>query len=155
MNPRPEHREGIIACGTERLREAGLKLTPQRATILELLADHGGHVTPQQIVSRLDGADAGLSQATVYNTLELFESLDLLRRMTTEDGQAYFDVNTEPHHHAICQSCGEIFDLRVPVKLLEALMTEASSYDEADQGFSIEVATLWFRGTCGGCRPTR
>lgn len=135
------------------IRARGCKITPQRRAILELFCQAPLHLTAPQIHARLEDAEPGLSRATVYNNLELFERLGLLRRVLSEDGQTYYDNNLEAHHHAVCRRCGEIFDVHIPASAIEALITSSELIDGADgaQAFSLEGARIWLSGSCPGC----
>lgn len=132
--------------GVTKLREAGLKVTPQRAAILEVYSGRRGHWTAQQVFGHLEGAKPSMSLATVYNTLETFEELGLLRRFNRPDGQTVFDRNTTVHHHAICSGCGQIIDLAIPEEAISGLVDSATDAD-----FQVESAEVWYRGTCKRC----
>ncbi len=134
------------------MRSAGCKLTPQRIAILELFCEHFSHFTPQEVFQQLDGSVASLSLATVYNTLELFEQVGVVRRVYTDQGQTYFDPNVVHHHHAICEKCEGIFDLEIPSTLVDQLLTETTSTSQNGDGFTLKQAQIWFRGVCAGCK---
>ena len=135
----------------EKLRGAGFKITPQRVTLLELFCEHFEHLTPQDIHGLLEGAEASLSLATVYNNLEVFEQVGIVNRVVCDRGQTFFDPNVEPHHHAICNGCGEIFDLEVPADTVAKLLHATRVAADAEVEFTVQEATVWFRGTCGHC----
>ena len=134
--------------GREALRESGLRITPQRAAILALFEGDHGHWSPQGIWAALEGSAPGLALATVYNTLETFESLGLLRRFTSPDGQMLFDRNLSPHQHALCTTCGAIIDIELPEHALSMLLDTASSMLQ----FEARAANVWLRGVCAVCR---
>lgn len=135
--------------GLDVLRDAGLKITPQRAAILEVYSGRRGHWTAQQVYGHLEGAKPSMSLATVYNTLETFEEVGLLRRFNRPDGQTVFDRNTTVHHHAICSVCDEIIDLAIPEEAVAGLLESATDGD-----FDIDSAEVWYRGTCSGCQAS-
>lgn len=138
--------------GVEAMRAAGFKLTPQRAAILDLFCEHFSHFTPQEVFQRLDGSVASLSLATVYNSLEVFEQVGLVRRVCTDQGQTYFDPNVVHHHHAICEKCDAIFDLEIPSQLIDQLLHATTNSSHSGQGFTLQQAHIWFRGICAGCK---
>ncbi len=143
---------GFYERSVKAMRSAGFKVTPQRVAILELFCDHFSHFTPQEVFQRLDGSIASLSLATVYNSLELFEQVGVVRRVCTDQGQTYFDPNVVHHHHAICEKCEAIFDLEIPPTLIEQLLSETTSTSQNGDGFTLQQAQIWFRGICAGCK---
>jgi Fe2+ or Zn2+ uptake regulation protein len=82
-----------------------------------------------------------LSSATVYATLELFEGMGIVRRVSTFEGTAVFDSHTEPHHHAICRKCGRMFDIE-PGAVPEPVVPV---------GFRVEQTDVQVVGLCADC----
>lgn len=138
--------------GLNRLKAAGFRLTPQRRAILEIFYGDAGHLTPQQVFNHLDESVPSLSLATVYNTLELFEEIGLVTRVTAHDGQTYFDPTVVPHHHAICDGCGEIFDVFLKPNALTELVVNSQASESDDAEFRVTEATVWLRGRCKSCQ---
>lgn len=96
----------------ELLRSHGLRATPQRIAVAELLCKTPTHVTPQQAFDALKPRFPSISQNTIYLTLAHFETSGLLRRLFVE-GKTVFDSNLHKHDHAYCRNCGELVDLQV------------------------------------------
>jgi Fe2+ or Zn2+ uptake regulation protein len=134
-----------------KLKEAGLKLTPQRMAIVREIADDLTHPTAQELFERLRPAFPTMSFATVYNTLDSLSRLGLvasLRLGGAKDGATTrFDPNTTPHHHAVCDACGKVVDLPA------AHPTPASHKNEIEMtsGFNVRVEERTYRGLCAGC----
>ena len=147
-----EPSERLLEEGLQKLKSAGFRLTPQRKAILEAFYAEPEHLTPQQVFGRLEDSVPSLSLATVYNTLELFEDVGLVNRINAHDGQTYFDPTIEPHHHAVCDSCGEIFDVHLEADSLQQLITTSRTLHAGDTEFVVETATVWLRGVCTPCR---
>ena len=102
----------------ERLRAAGLRPTRQRILLGELLfGGHDRHVTAESLHEDVVRADAHVSLATVYNTLNQFTSAGLLRSVAVDGARTYFDTNTSDHHHFYCEWDGSIFDIPDSSKL--------------------------------------
>ena len=145
--------DGYSEYGTEKLREEGYRITPQRRAILELFERKDEHLTAQSVFDSLQKEVGSLSLATVYNTLELFEDTGLLQRITARDGQTFYDPNLDPHHHAVCNDCGEIFDLEIAAEPLESLAESSNSMIQGE-AFEVQEVAVWFRGTCAMCRSS-
>jgi Fur family transcriptional regulator, iron response regulator len=94
-----------------RLREAGLRPTRQRMILGWLLLGKGNrHVSAEDLFEEATLAKAHLSLATVYNTLRQFSEANLIRQVPSNGGKAYFDTNTEEHHHFLLESEGRMWD---------------------------------------------
>ena len=133
-----------------KLREAGLRVTPQRRAVLA--AFHAGesrHLTAEEVFERARRTLPELSRTTVYNALGDLARAGLLR--TVEGfGPARYDPNLDPEHqHFYCLSCGRLYD--VHVRGVEGL--ELLDRDE----FAVERKSVLFEGYCPGCasRPQR
>jgi Fur family transcriptional regulator, iron response regulator len=96
----------------ERLAEAGLRTTRQRVGLARLLFDKGDrHITAEQLHSEAQTAGIKVSLATVYNTVNQFTEVGLLREVVVESGRSYFDTNTTDHHHFFIRSEGRLSDV--------------------------------------------
>jgi len=100
------------------LRKHGMKATPQRLAIADLLLTTPKHVTAQQVYEQLRLSFPSISQNTVYLTLASFEESGLLRRFHA-NGRTIFDSNTHSHDHACCNECGTITDIPVEKKTIQ------------------------------------
>ena len=62
-----------------RCAPAGLRWTPQRRLLLEVLARTDGHVTGSELVERCRAVDPATTPSTVYRTLDVLEELGIVR----------------------------------------------------------------------------
>ena len=105
-----------------RLREAGLRPTRQRIVLASRL--FGGphrHVTASELHAEVLREEAGVSLATVYNTLHQFTKAGLLRELVVDSGPSFFDTNTAHHQHFFLEETGRLVDVpgdRVSVSVL-------------------------------------
>jgi len=93
-----------------RLRQCGMRITPQRMAVAELMLSEPTHIKPQQAYELLHASLPSLSPNTIYLTLDHFEQAGLLRKIFI-DGKAVFDSRTDRHDHAFCRKCHAIQDL--------------------------------------------
>jgi len=94
----------------ERLKEAGLRVTAPRLTILAALEADRTHPTAEEIHAKLRTRHPSLSLSTVYKTLEAFLAAGLCRRVNAE-GSLRVDGVPRPHDHAVCRGCGRVYDV--------------------------------------------
>jgi len=92
------------------LRSHGLRVTPQRMAVAELVLSEPMHITARMAYETLRETHPAISMNTIYLTLGQFESSGLLQRFEV-NGNTVFDSNTDPHDHACCSRCKTIIDL--------------------------------------------
>lgn len=130
-----------------RLQARGLRWTPQRRVVLEVLAAVDGHVTGAELVDGCRALDPATTPSTVYRTLDVLEELGLVSHSHGLEGRQEFHVNqTEDHGHLLCAGCGGTWELgREEVQpLLEGL--------RLSRGFEVAVDHLSVEGRCAACR---
>jgi Fur family iron response transcriptional regulator len=94
------------------LRDAGLRPTRQRVVLAELLFARGDrHLTAEMLHSEAAQSEQHVSLATVYNTLNLFAKMGMLREIGVDGATTYFDTKTCDHHHFFIEGAGEIRDI--------------------------------------------
>lgn len=98
------------------LKERGQRRTPERAAVLDALYATPDHVDADTLYARLVEADAGVSRATVYNTLDLLIECDLAVKHQFGQHQARYERAFAywQHDHLICLDCGEILEFCDP-----------------------------------------
>ncbi len=131
----------------EKLKETGLKLTPQRIAILRYLDGNTGHPSAEDIYKAVSKKFPTMSFATVYNTLETLRQRGTLLELTIDPGRKRFDPNTEPHHHLICLRCKRIVDIH------NAYALEVP--DEMRGDIEITGNHIEFYGICQKCRSSK
>ncbi len=131
------------------LRTRGLRWTPQRKLILEVLGEARGHVTGSAIVDRCRERDPGTTPSTVYRTLDVLEGLGYLHHSHGPDGrEEYHVLPAGEHAHLQCVSCGGSWEVD-PAET-------ASLVADLERGrrFHVDVGHLTIAGRCGDCTST-
>lgn len=90
------------------LLENGLKITPQRVTILEALIDIKDHPTADAIKEYVVKNNPNLATGTIYNILETFCQKGIIKKVKTEKDIMRYDIETNSHHHLYCDECDYI-----------------------------------------------
>jgi Fur family ferric uptake transcriptional regulator len=125
------------------LAEHGYRATHPRREVVETVLRQSRPFTAEQVVQLLPD----ISRATVYRTLEIMASVDILTRLLQSNGHPAYVVGEPGHrHHLICSKCGYVVAFTTcPV---EPVVTELGrSHDFAIQGHSLEIF-----GLCHNCR---
>jgi Fur family iron response transcriptional regulator len=112
MNSKQKHGEKKYLSSALLLQDAGLRPTRQRLALAEFLFDgYDKHVTAEQIHAVAVKKRMQVSLATVYNTLNNFTAAGLLRQVTIDGGQVYFDTNIGNHYHLFDEKTGHLTDI--------------------------------------------
>jgi Fur family peroxide stress response transcriptional regulator len=137
---------------TAACRERGIKLTSQRLAIFKYLAQHAAHPTAEEVYRDVLTRHPTLSFATVYNTLELLAEMGEVRMVIVDELRRRYDVNTEPHRHAVCRECRRIVDVHEDeIRGGEKLRQALAQVDLSQRDFIVEGASVEFAGLCGEC----
>lgn len=99
----------------ERCEAKGLRMTGQRRTIAAVLQASDDHPDVEELYARASAEDDGISIATVYRTVKLFEEAGILDKLEFGDGRArYEDAEREHHDHLIDMNSGEVIEFVDP-----------------------------------------
>ena len=104
-------------------QERGLRITEQRRVIAKVLSESTDHPDVEKLHERATAIDPGISIATVYRTVRLFEEAGILDRHDFGDGRARYEAAPEAHHdHMIDVETGAVIEFVDPE--LEALQRQ-------------------------------
>ena len=134
---------------TQVLRDADVRVTAQRLAVLDAVTRRP-HATADELHDDVRTVIGSISRQAVYDTLAVFVDKHLVRRIQPAGSAArYEDRVGDNHHHLICRSCGDTFDVDCAVGDVPCL-TAAE-----DHGFEIDEAEVIYWGRCPACRtPT-
>jgi Fur family transcriptional regulator, ferric uptake regulator len=130
------------------LKTNGLKLTPQRKLILDIIHKSGGHLTAEEIIKTVQTRMPGVNKSTIYRTLELLEELDCVLKSEVGDKSIYHHTEKGHHHHLICSKCGKSIHCDDDILLL--VQKEIIHRYNFISDFKHIVIT----GLCRGCKGT-
>ena len=135
---------------TDALRDHGFRVTPQRAVILEVLAEVEGHrhLTAQEVFALAHGRLPGLNVATVYRSLLALTEAGLTEEMVTSADVVRFSLKDPSHQHChlYCRACGKVLEFESTV-----LASVAAEILER-YGFAIDIPHLTLNGECVDCK---
>jgi Fur family ferric uptake transcriptional regulator len=135
----------------DRLRARGLRWTPQRRVLVEVLSQTDGHVTGADLVERCRELDPGTIPSTVYRTLDVLEELGVLSHSHGAEGREEFHVLPDTEHgHLYCQRCGRQWELAAD----DSAVIAAVDAFAAERGFAVNVSHLTMIGQCETCQQS-
>lgn len=91
--------------------QKGLRITEQRRVIARVLSEAEDHPDVEEVHARASAIDTGISIATVYRTVRLFEDAGILERHDFGNGRSRYEATTEEHHdHLIDVETGRVIE---------------------------------------------
>jgi Fur family ferric uptake transcriptional regulator len=139
-------RPAAVERARDELRARGMRWTPQRRILVEVLLESDGHVTGPALIERCREIDPDTTPSTVYRALDVLEGLGLVRHSHRHDGLEEFHVRPAGEHgHLCCEACGATWeiDAREAAELTEALAVS--------RGFELNLSHLTIVGRCADC----
>ncbi len=133
-----------------RLNVTGMRVTSQRALILEIIRHGQGHLDADEIYRRARERQPHLSLSTVYRTLRRLKQLGLVEELHFDESHHHYEVKpSTEHHHLVCLGCGKVIEFRYPLsRYVKRKVPEAKDFDIIDT--EVRVA-----GYCPRCRQSR
>jgi Fur family transcriptional regulator, peroxide stress response regulator len=130
----------------KKMKEKGLKLTPQRLAIVDAFVERtalhpGARLIHQEAKKRY----RGLSFSTVYLTLKELSRHGIIKTLEFDRMENRFDGNIADHINLICKRCRKIMDYQVP-PVLQSKELEKKAH------FRVTETRLEYYGYCSDCR---
>lgn len=113
-----------------------MRLTKHREEILTTLEKNASALTAQDIHATLPH----INLVTIYRNLETFVTAGLVKKLHLGEAEASYEIQHEPHHHAICDDCGDIIHFTIDE---EALLKHFHFTD-----FTVTDLDITVHGTC-------
>ena len=114
----------------DRCEAIALRMTGQRRIIAGVLEESDDHPNVEELYARASALDAGISIATVYRTVKLFEEAGILERLEFGDGRArYEDAERDHHDHLIDLNSGKVIEFLDPeIEALQEKIAQRLGY---------------------------
>ena len=138
-----------MSCANEyspQLRARGYRMTPQRLAILHVLHHSRGPMSPVEVYEQARHELPGLTETTVYRTLEFLAENGLARPALTGNGHLVYELARHEHHHLICRTCGN--EMEVEHELIKSMYQTL----ETASGYKLTDSHLTFFGLCPNCQ---
>lgn len=133
---------------TNTLVNKGLKVTPQRMSVLETVYSLNNHPTAENIINETRKKNPHIATGTVYKVLETLVENKIIKRVKTDKDIMRYDGIYESHHHLYCSSCDQIEDYNDDE--LDKILRDFFKTKELT-GFKIEEFVLQIKGKFDKC----
>lgn len=124
----------------QKLADSGLRSTPQREVVYDVLLRKRDHPTADEVFARVKSGLPTISLATVYNCLETLVQCDLVRAVNFERSPTRYCPNLRPHAHFHDEQTGKTHDIDLPPELLEKVSAVLPV------GYNAKSVEIIFRG---------
>jgi Fur family ferric uptake transcriptional regulator len=127
-------------------QQRGLRITEQRRVIARVLSEADDHPDVEELHQRASAIDKGISIATVYRTVRLFEEAGILDRHDFGDGRARYEAAPEAHHdNMIDVESGKVIEFRdEQIEKLQEIIADQLGYELV--GHRLELYAVPRRG---------
>lgn len=130
-----------------KLKQIGLKVTPQRQAILELLEGNRTHPSAEDIYNEVLKKYPQISFATVYNTLSKLAGAGEIQELDIDPNKKRFDPSLSHHLHFYCRVCRKIYDVEDEFTFPKTIQRVG--------GHKIEAIQVNLKGVCNVCTGKR
>lgn len=140
----------MVTTSRKALNRVGMRVTHQRALIMEIIRKGRGHLDADEIYRRAREKETRLSLSTVYRTLQMLKKLGLVEELHFDEGHHHYEVKpSAEHHHLVCLGCGRVIEFYYPLsRYLRKRVPEAKDFD-------ITETEIRMTGYCAKCRRSQ
>jgi Fur family ferric uptake transcriptional regulator len=128
------------------IKDKGLRLTPQRRLIIDILHNTHTHLTGEDIIKYVQTRMPGVNKSTVYRTLDMLEQAGCVFKSESGDHFIYHHAEEGHHHHLKCSRCGKI------VECDENIFQPVESALLRNYSFHVDFKHVVMNGLCGTCK---
>ena len=128
------------------LRASGYRMTPQRHAILHVLCHSGRHLSPTDVYEQAREELPGITETTVYRTLEFLAEKGLARPAHMGNGHLVYEIARHEHNHLKCRNCGSEMEVE------HAYLSKLYRQLESASGYRLTDSHVTFFGLCPDCQ---
>ena len=128
------------------IKNKGLRLTPQRRLIIDILHNAHSHLTGEDIIKQVQTKMPGVNKSTIYRTLTTLEQFGCVFKSESANHFIYHHDEEGHHHHLVCNKCGRV--LECDEKVFHSVESELLN----NYGFNVDFKNVVMTGLCAECR---
>lgn len=119
----------------------------QREEIIKVIKNSYNHPTAEEIYMIVKAKDPAVSRSTVYRNLGMLVESNIIKQISMKVGADRYDYIRNPHNHAMCIKCGNIFDFEYSFEYeeLKKIIKEQTGVEISTDGIALE-------GICDSCK---
>lgn len=127
------------------LQKVGLKVTPERLSILDVLGRVKTPLSVKDLKEKLKSTN--IDQATIYRNMESLTKSGVIRLVNFQHDHNHYELANEGHHHhLICEGCGKVVDVsKCDTSKIEQEVKKLGKFA------TINSHALEFFGLCKSC----
>ncbi len=132
------------------IKSAGLRMTNQRALILDIISQSPGHLDADEVYRLARQRQPNISLSTVYRNLQALKKLDLVQELHFDESHHHYEAKQSmEHHHLVCLGCGKVveFGCGLSRKMMQEIARK--------KGFEVTGVEVHMTGYCSKCRQKR
>lgn len=134
-------KDGRTSC----VREKQKRMTKQKTLIWRILSQTKCHPTAEWVYEEARKDMPNISLGTVYRNLQLLVADGMAQELNYGKGVSRFDANVGTHYHFVCEKCGKVCDIEMPLQKHMLLPVEDCGCGE------VHRYRLEFYGVCNDC----
>ncbi|HVX70787.1 MAG TPA: transcriptional repressor [Mycobacteriales bacterium] len=123
--------------------------TPQRRAVLQAVSQSDDHPTAAEVLDRVSEILPGVGAATIYRTLAMLVESGQILELRVGQSPMRYDRNIERHDHLICNNCGRVIDVELPLDRRRSIDPLEARHD-----FRVTSYDLRVHGECADCRAS-
>lgn len=132
------------------LKSAGLRMTSQRALILNIIKQASGHLDADAVYRIARERQPSLSLSTVYRNLQALKKLGLVQELHFGESHHHYEAKSSTdHHHLLCLDCGKVLEFAC------GLSQQMKQDISRKKGFEVTGVEVHMVGYCASCRRKR
>lgn len=143
--------EEVKSIFSRHLTEQKMRKTPERYAILEEIYGRDDHFDAEALYIHMKTQNYRVSRATVYNTLDLLVTCDLVKKHQFGTNLAKYEksLGYRQHDHLICNDCGKVVEFCDPrVQQIKNMMGDLLNYEVTSHSLNL------FGNCAGACERT-
>ena len=128
------------------LREHGIKVTPQRLSIVDELSGCV-HMSVDELYEAIQQKFPSISLATVYKNINAMLEKDFISEVKIPHQKSKYELVKESHSHLLCESCGKVEDIALDLR-------EVAEKAANETDYKINENALILTGVCPSCKAS-
>ena len=113
---------------------------------MHILKAAGRHLAPNEVYELARQTVPGVTEATVYRTLEFLAENAVVQPALNEKRHVVYEMSGNEHHHLICSACGAQVDIE------PGALQQSMADLEKQSGYIINASHITFFGLCPNCQ---